>query len=73
MLKEKLQFVLINTLLLYIPLLALTDPKTDRRRNEYTCCTWAGGIVFSSCVVVSVIWFWWEIVFGVTYLLVPLC
>jgi hypothetical protein len=29
MLKEKLLFVLINTLLLHIPLLALTEGKTE--------------------------------------------
>ncbi len=26
----------------------------DRQRNKYTCCTWAGGTLFSSCAVVSV-------------------
>ncbi len=40
--KEKLLFILINTLLLHIPLLALTDGQ----RNEYTCCSWAGGTFF---------------------------
>jgi hypothetical protein len=25
--------------------------------------------LFSSCAVVSVFWFWWEIVYGVTYVL----
>jgi hypothetical protein len=34
MLKEKLPFVLINTLLLHIPLLALTDRQNDRWRKE---------------------------------------
>jgi hypothetical protein len=43
MLKEKLPFVLINALLLHIPLLALTDGQTDRQRDKYTCCAWAGG------------------------------
>ncbi len=34
MLKEKLPIFLINTLLLYIPLLALTDGQNDGQRNE---------------------------------------
>ncbi len=52
MLKEKLPFVLINTLLLYIPLLALTDGQTDRETNTLA----ARGLeeLFSSCAVVSV-------------------
>jgi hypothetical protein len=35
-------------------------------KNSYA---WAGGTFFSSCAIVSVFWFWCEIVFGVTYLL----
>ena len=43
-----------NTLLLYVPLLALTDRQTDRR-NEYTYFAWAGGTFFQlCCCVVSV-------------------
>ncbi len=43
-----------NTLLLYIFLLALTDRQTDRR-NEYTYFAWAGGTFFQlCCCVVSV-------------------
>ncbi len=53
MLKEKLPFVLINTLLLHIPLLVLTDRQTDRQRNEYTCCAWAGGTFFQLCCCVN--------------------
>jgi hypothetical protein len=34
MLKEKLPFVLVNTLLLHIPLLALTHPQMELQRNE---------------------------------------
>ncbi len=45
-LKEKVPIFLINTLLLHIPLLALTDGQNDRRRNKYTRCTWAGGTFF---------------------------
>jgi hypothetical protein len=45
-LKEKLPIILINTLLLHISLLALTDGQNDRRRNEYTCYAWAGGTFF---------------------------
>jgi hypothetical protein len=37
---------LINTLLLHIPLLALTDRQNDRQRNKYTHCAWAGGTFF---------------------------
>jgi hypothetical protein len=35
MLKEKLPIFLINTLLLHIPLLALTHPQTELQRNEF--------------------------------------
>ncbi len=45
--KDKLPFVLISTLLLYIPLLALTHKRTEwQMENEYTRCTWAGGTFF---------------------------
>jgi hypothetical protein len=43
---EKLPIFLINTLLLHIPLLALTDRRNDGQRNKYTCCAWAGGTIF---------------------------
>jgi hypothetical protein len=36
MLKEKLPLVLINTLLLHIPLLALTHPWSDRQTNGWS-------------------------------------
>ncbi len=45
-LKEKLPFARINTLLLYILHLALTNRQTHWQRNEYTCCAWAGGTFF---------------------------
>ncbi len=48
---------LINTLLLHIPPLALTRGWNDRQRNEYTCCTWAGGTFFQLCCCAS-FWFW---------------
>ncbi len=38
---------LVNTHLLYIPLLTLIDGQTDRQRDEYTRCVWAGGTFFS--------------------------
>ncbi len=38
------------TLLLYIPLIALTDGRNHRRRNEYTHFAWAGG-TFSPVVL----------------------
>ncbi len=43
MLQEKFPIFLINTLLLYIPLLALTHSQNDWWRDEYIHCTWAGG------------------------------
>ncbi len=46
MLNEKLPIFLINTLLLHIPLLALTDGRNYGQRNEYTRCMWAGGTFF---------------------------
>ncbi len=55
MLKEKLQFFLINILLLPIPLLALTDGGNDRWRNKYTRCAWAGGTFFQLCCCVSIL------------------
>ncbi len=65
--EKKLPFVLIITLLLHIPLLALTDGQNDGQRNEYTRCAWAGGTFFQLCCCVS-FWFWREIGFGFTYL-----
>ncbi len=50
------------------PSLGLTDRQNDRRRNEYTRCTWAGGTFFQLCCCVS-FWFWREISFGFTYYL----
>jgi hypothetical protein len=52
-LKEKLPFILINTLLLHIPLLTLTDGQKDRQRNKYTCYAWAGQTFFQLCCCVS--------------------
>ncbi len=50
MLKEKLPIFLINTLLLHIPLLALTNRRnyggTELQRNEYTRFAWTGGTFF---------------------------
>ncbi len=51
--ERKIPIYLINTFLLHIPLLALTDRQNDRQRTKYTLCAWAGG-TFSSCAVVSV-------------------
>ncbi len=49
-LKEKLPIFLINTFLLHIPLLALTDRQnyrgTELQRNKYTRYAWAGGTFF---------------------------
>ncbi len=68
--KGKLPFVLINTLLLYIPLLALTHRQTEwRTEKKPTYCAWAGGTFFQLCCCVSFS-LWREIGFGVhTYVL----
>ncbi len=70
--KEKLPIFLINTLLLYIPLLALTDRQNQRQRNEYTCYAWAGGTFFQLCCCVSFLVVA-EIILGNTYLQYQLC
>ncbi len=61
-------FSLINTLLLYIPLLALTNGQNYREMNTLT----ARGLeelIFQLCCLVS-FWFWLEIGFGLhTYVL----
>ncbi len=67
-LKEKLPIFLINTFLLHIPLLALTDRQNDWQRNKYTCCVWAGVTFFPVVLLCQFFGFWWEIGFGVTYL-----
>ncbi len=72
MLKDKLPFILINTLLLHIPLLALTDGQNDWRRDKYTCYPWAGGPFFQLCCCVSFLVVV-EIVLGDTYLPYQLC
>ncbi len=52
--------------LFYSTLLAFTDRRNHRQRNEYTCCAWARETSFPVVLyVVSVFWFWWEIGFGV--------
>jgi hypothetical protein len=69
MLKEKLPLVLINTLLLHIPLLALTDGQTEWLTEEGIHLLQVGWrFFFPSCGFVSVFGFWREIGFGVTYL-----
>jgi hypothetical protein len=69
MLKDNLLICLINTLLLHIPLLALTDEWNDRWKNKYTCCAWAGGTFFPVVLLCQFFGFWWEIGFGVNYFL----
>jgi hypothetical protein len=55
MLIEKLPFILVNTLLLHIPLLALTDTQTEWQTEEQTLSLRMGWRnFFSSCAVVSV-------------------
>ncbi len=73
-LKEKLPFLLRNTLLLHIPLLALTDRWTEWLTEEQIHSLRVGWRnFFSSCAVVSVLQLWREIVLGVTYLPYQLC
>ncbi len=70
MLKEILPFVLINTLLLHIPLLALTRPQTESQTEKQIhllCMGWRN-FFFQLCCCVSFFCFWQEIVLGVTYL-----
>ncbi len=65
MLKEKLPIFLINTLLLHIPLLALTDGRNYGETNALA----ARGLeelFFQLCCCVR-FWFWWEIGFGFIY------
>jgi hypothetical protein len=70
-LKETLPTFLINTLLLHIPLLALTAGQNDRGTN--TIIVRGLEELFSSCAVVSVFQLWRKIVLGVTYLPYQLC
>jgi hypothetical protein len=44
--ERKLPIFLMNNLLLYIPLLALTHRQNYGRRNKYTRYAWAGGTFF---------------------------
>ena len=67
-LKEKSLFVLINTLLLHIPLLALTDWRNYGQRDKYTHCAWAGGNYFPVVLFCQFLGFWQEKGFGFTYL-----
>ena len=48
---------LVNTLLLYIPLLTITDGQNDRQRPN-TPATRGLEEHFSICAVVSVFWLW---------------
>jgi hypothetical protein len=52
-LKEKLPIFLINTLLLHIPLLALTDGQNDRRRNKKLAARGLEELLFQLCCCVS--------------------
>jgi hypothetical protein len=67
MLKEKITVFLINTLLLHMPLLALTDGQNDRQRDKYTHCVWAGGIFLPVVLLCQFFGFLQGIGFGVTY------
>ncbi len=72
MLKEKLPIFLINTLLLHIPFLALTDGQNDGQRDKYTRCTWAGGTFFPvvllcQFLVVAGVRFWFYILMYLEY------
>ncbi len=56
----------VNTLLLFIRLLTLTDRWNFRQRNKYTCYGWARGTFFKLWFCVSSL-FWREIGFCFTY------
>ncbi len=64
--KEKLPIFLINTLLLHIPLLALTHRQNYRETNTLAV-RGPEELFFQLCCCVS-FWFWREISFGFTYL-----
>jgi hypothetical protein len=65
--EEKLPFVLINTLLLHIPLLALTDRQNDGQRPNTLAARGLEVLFFQLCCCVNFL-FWREIGFGFTYL-----
>ena len=64
--KASLWNFLVNTLLLYIPLLTLTDRITDRETHTLAL-RGLEELFFQLCCCVS-FWFWREIGFGFTYL-----
>ncbi len=63
--KVSLWNFLVNTLLLYIPLLTLIDRQNHRWRNTLATHGLEEPFFQLSCCVS--IWFWWEIGFGFTY------
>jgi hypothetical protein len=65
MLKENILIFLINTLLLHIPLLALTDGRNHRETNTLAV-RGLEELFFQLCCSVS-FWFWQEIGFGFIY------
>ncbi len=68
--ENKKPFILINTCLLHIPLLALTDGRTELQTEKQIHSLRVGQRnLFTSCAVVSVFLFLQEIGFGVTYVL----
>ncbi len=60
---RKLPFFLIKTLLLYIPLLALTHGRNYRETNTLAVRGLVEELFFQLCCLVS-FWLWWEIGFG---------
>ncbi len=68
--EKKLPFVLINTLLLHIPLSALTHPQTETQMEERIHLLRMGWRNFFPVVVLlcQFLGFWRKIGFGVTYL-----
>jgi hypothetical protein len=64
--KASLWNFLVNTLLLYIPLLTLTDRITDGETHTLVSHG-LEELFFQLCCCVS-FWFWWEIGFGFTHL-----
>jgi hypothetical protein len=69
MLKEKFPFVLINTILLHIPLLALTDGLTELQTEEQMHLLRVGWRnIFPVVLLCQFFGLWQEIGFGVTYL-----
>ncbi len=78
--KASLWNFLVNTLLLYIPLLTLTDRQNHRHRNKFTRYAWAGGTFFPVVLLCQFIvlaenrfWFYILLMYLEYHIVVVLC